>query len=61
MTSFRATKGTIFKGGFRVPVIIRWPGKIKPGVVEKFSSLDWFLTQESPSWLQPEMMAHEGQ
>ncbi len=46
MTPFRATKGTIFEGGFRVPCIIRWPGKIKPGSVENgvFSGLDWFPT-----------------
>ena len=34
MTPFRATKGTVFEGGFCVPAIIRWPGKIKPGSVE---------------------------
>ncbi len=28
MTPFRATKGTIYEGGFRVPAIIRWPGKV---------------------------------
>ena len=28
MTPFRATKGTVFEGGFRVPCIARWPGKI---------------------------------
>lgn len=46
MTPFRATKGTVFEGGFRVPCIIRWPGQIKPGVVENgiFSGLDWFPT-----------------
>jgi arylsulfatase len=46
MTPFRATKGTVFEGGFRVPCIIRWPGKIKPGSVENgmFSGLDWFPT-----------------
>jgi arylsulfatase A-like enzyme len=46
MTPFRATKGTVFEGGFRVPCIIRWPGKIKPGTVENgiFSGLDWFPT-----------------
>jgi arylsulfatase len=46
MTPFRATKGTVFEGGFRVPAIIRWPGKIKPGSVENglFSGLDWFPT-----------------
>lgn len=46
MTPFRATKGTTFEGGFRVPCIIRWPGHVKPGVVENgiFSGLDWFPT-----------------
>jgi len=46
MTPFRATKGTVFEGGFRVPCIIRWPGKIKAGSVENgiFSGLDWFPT-----------------
>jgi arylsulfatase A-like enzyme len=46
MTPFRATKGTIYEGGFRVPAIIRWPGKIKPGSVENgiFSGLDWLPT-----------------
>lgn len=46
MTPFRATKGTVFEGGFRVPAIVRWPGKIKPGSVENgiISGLDWFPT-----------------
>jgi arylsulfatase A-like enzyme len=46
MTPFKATKGTSFEGGFRVPCIARWPGKIKPGTVENglFSGLDWFPT-----------------
>lgn len=46
MTPFRATKGTVFEGGFRVPCIVRWPGHIKKGVVENgiFSGLDWFPT-----------------
>lgn len=46
MTPFRATKGTVFEGGFRVPCIARWPGHIKPGRVENgiFSGLDWFPT-----------------
>jgi arylsulfatase len=45
-TPFRATKGTVFEGGFRVPALIRWPGKIKPGSVENgiFSGLDWLPT-----------------
>ena len=46
MTPFRATKGTVFEGGFRVPAIIRWPGKVNPGTVENgiFSGLDWLPT-----------------
>jgi arylsulfatase A-like enzyme len=46
MTPFRATKGTVFEGGFRVPCIVRWPGQVKPGSVENglFSGLDWFPT-----------------
>jgi len=46
MTPFKATKGTVYEGGFRSPCIIRWPGQIKPGRVENgiFSGLDWFPT-----------------
>ena len=46
MTPFRATKGTVYEGGFRVPAIVRWPGKVQPGKVENgiFSGLDWFPT-----------------
>jgi arylsulfatase A-like enzyme len=46
MTPFRATKGTVYEGGFRVPAIIRWPGKVPAGKVENglFSGLDWFPT-----------------
>jgi arylsulfatase len=46
MTPFRATKGTVFEGGFRVPCIIRWPGRVAAGKVENglISGLDWFPT-----------------
>jgi arylsulfatase len=30
---FREGKGTAFEGGVRVPAIMRWPGRIEPGVV----------------------------
>ena len=45
-TPFRGQKGTIFEGGFRVPAIVRWPGKIPTGKVENgiFASLDWLPT-----------------
>ena len=34
------------EGGFRVPAIIRWPGKVPAGKVENaiVSGLDWFPT-----------------
>jgi len=46
MTPFKATKGTSFEGGFRVPALIRWPGKVPAGKVENgiISGLDWFPT-----------------
>jgi arylsulfatase len=46
LTPFRATKGTVYEGGFRVPCIIRWPGKVPAGKVENsiVSGLDWFPT-----------------
>jgi arylsulfatase A-like enzyme len=46
MTPFRGEKGTTWEGGFRIPMMIRWPGVIKPGMVsnEIISLLDWFPT-----------------
>jgi arylsulfatase A-like enzyme len=45
-TPFRSEKNTNWEGAFRVPAMVRWPGKIKPGQVsnEIFSGLDWFPT-----------------
>jgi arylsulfatase len=45
-TPFAQSKGTVLEGGFRVPAIIRWPGKVPAGKVENgiFSGLDWFPT-----------------
>lgn len=46
MTPFRSEKDSNWEGAFRVPAMIRWPGKIKPDSVsnEMFSGLDWFPT-----------------
>ena len=45
-TPFAGGKGTALEGGFRVPCIARWPGKIPAGKVENsiMSGLDWFPT-----------------
>jgi arylsulfatase len=45
-TPFFGGKGTIYEGGFRVPAMIRWPGKVPAGKVESgiMSGLDWFPT-----------------
>ncbi len=46
MTPFRSEKDTNWEGAFRVPAMVRWPGRIKPGSVanEIFSGHDWFPT-----------------
>jgi arylsulfatase A-like enzyme len=45
-TPFRSEKDTNWEGAFRVPAMVRWPGKIKPGQIsnQMFSGLDWFPT-----------------
>jgi arylsulfatase len=46
MTPFRSEKNTNWEGAFRVPAMIRWPGKIQAGAVsnEIISGLDWLPT-----------------
>jgi arylsulfatase A-like enzyme len=34
----RGTKGTVFEGGTRVPFIVRWPAKVKPGTSDALMS-----------------------
>jgi arylsulfatase A-like enzyme len=45
-TPFAGGKGTALEGGFRVPMILRWPGRVPAGKVENgiVSGLDWFPT-----------------
>ena len=45
-TPFAGGKGTAMEGGFRVPALLRWPGKVPAGKVENgiFSGMDWFPT-----------------
>ncbi len=46
MTWFRSEKNTNWEGAFRVPCLVRWPGKIKPGTVtnQLASHNDWIPT-----------------
>ncbi|MDM0075512.1 arylsulfatase [Variovorax sp. J2P1-59] len=43
---FRGEKGTVFEGGFRVPMLARWPGVIKPGTIvnDIMAAEDWLPT-----------------
>jgi arylsulfatase A-like enzyme len=46
MTPFRNEKNSNWEGAYRVPGMVRWPAKIKPGQVsnEMVSHLDWLPT-----------------
>jgi arylsulfatase A-like enzyme len=45
-TPFHGEKGTTWEGGFRVPMLVRWRGTIKPGTIvnDIFSQEDWLPT-----------------
>ena len=46
ITPFKGQKGEAWEGGFRAPLVVRWPGHIKPGTLynQLFASLDWVPT-----------------
>jgi arylsulfatase A-like enzyme len=46
VTPFKGQKGEAWEGGYRAPLVIRWPGVIKPGTVKNqlFAALDWVPT-----------------
>ena len=46
MTPFRSEKNTNWEGAFRIPLLVRWPGKIKQGQIsnEIVQHHDWFPT-----------------
>ncbi|TBW28684.1 sulfatase [Gramella sp. KN1008] len=51
----RGFKTLLYEGGIREPLIIRWPGKVKPGLVthEPVSSIDFY-----PTFLQLAQVSH---
>jgi arylsulfatase A-like enzyme len=46
MTPFHGEKGTTWEGGMRIPMMVRWPGVVKPGTQynDIISLIDWFPT-----------------
>ncbi|MEH6589047.1 MAG: arylsulfatase [Halioglobus sp.] len=46
VTPFRSEKNTNWEGAYRVPAVVRWPGKIAPGQISNdiMSHLDWMPT-----------------
>lgn len=43
---FNGAKGNVYEGGIRVPMVIRWPGSLKPGMTrdEVVHFTDWLPT-----------------
>ena len=46
ITPFHGEKGTTWEGGHRVPLLVRWPGVIKPGTIynDIIANEDWMPT-----------------
>ena len=44
---FRGKKGNLYEGGLRIPMVVRWPEKIKPGRV---SDLLWYFPDVLPTF-----------
>jgi arylsulfatase A-like enzyme len=43
ITPFKGQKGEAWEGGYRAPMVVRWPGVIRPGN-QLFAALDWLPT-----------------
>jgi arylsulfatase A-like enzyme len=58
LSPFRGEKNTNWEGGYRVPCMVRWPGKIKAGTIsnEIMSMLDWVPTLMSAAG-EPDVIA----
>ena len=54
-TPLRAGKGSTFEGGIRVPAVMRWPGRLKPGAVSQqvLTMMDYFPTLAAAAGLTP--------
>jgi len=52
----RADKGHLYEGGIRVPLIVRWPGKVKPGMIDQTPIIltDFFPTILDAAGISPD-------
>lgn len=60
VSNLRGTKGTMYEGGIRSPLMVRWPGKIRPGktdtiahVTDLFPTLMDFAGIPTPAGTKP--------
>jgi len=44
---FRDVKGSMYEGGIRVPMVVRWPGHVEPGTVSHFP---WYFADVLPTF-----------
>jgi arylsulfatase len=52
-TMFHGEKGTTWEGGFRIPMMVRWPGVVQPGteINDPVTLMDWMPTFASAAGL----------
>ena len=55
LAPLRGAKGHLYEGGIRVPLIVRWPGRVEPGTISDVPvvSMDFFPTILEAAGLEP--------
>jgi arylsulfatase A-like enzyme len=55
LSPLRGAKGHLYEGGIRVPLIVRWPGKVRSGTISSVPviSMDFFPTILEAAGLEP--------